>query len=557
MGGILSAEVVLLKKPNDESFQHRILGTVNFDTPFLGMHPGVVVSGIGSIFRAAPESPGANSQQGSSQGTEAVRIPTNENVSSSSYGTPALQQPRTQSSTTSGYFSPPSSSATTSRQGSGLTSLQQASSLDLPTKDPNYNPPFPNDIRLPTRTGWDNALHFVMKHSDGLTKATKSYVTSHLEFGGAMADYKGLQNRYGKLRALEDVEASRSGRPRIRFVNYYTASTGRSKRPKSLSPGGSRSQIVSQVDGSGNSVNESMQELALAAPSTRSPSRSPRISVEEYRDGQVIPGVLEDDEDLDAHQSPLVDESANDDASEGMNTIDPTPITDDEHEEVRTTEDKSASETMEPTSSSTSHPNPLSPSPSLPPIPTLPPSPPAFNPTPYPDKDTRKIAEKEHSRQVKAYKQAVKDRDKAIKDRRKLLEKREKAAKLAREKQMKLKAKELVKAEKDAEIEEGKKKGKDGTDTTKPTSQQPKKLQKESTGADGAAEQEPPKPKRDRKFCLLPPKTNNERDPCWMRVYMRDVDEVGAHCGLFVVGEQYEWLVGDVGERVRGWVVGA
>jgi hypothetical protein len=35
---------------------------------------------------------------------------------------------------------------------------------------------------------------------------------------------------------------------------------------------------------------------------------------------------------------------------------------------------------------------------------------------------------------------------------------------------------------------------------------------------------------------------------------MKDVDEVGAHCGLFFVDERYERLVGDVAERVEGWV---
>lgn len=60
MGGILSAEVVLKKsKPGDTvySFQHRILGTVNFDTPFLGMHPGIIASGLNSLFKPAHGAP--------------------------------------------------------------------------------------------------------------------------------------------------------------------------------------------------------------------------------------------------------------------------------------------------------------------------------------------------------------------------------------------------------------------------------------------------------------------------------------------------------------------
>ncbi len=551
MGGILSAEVVLLKQLNSESFQHRILGTINFDTPFLGMHPGVVVSGLGSLFRPAPELPNARPQQESSSGQEVRRMPTNDEFSASPSATFSLHQLRTQSSTTSGYFSPPASSATSSRQDSGTTNLQQILSPDLPTKDPNYNPPFPNDIRVPTRTGWDNALHFVMKHSDGLTKATKSYVTSHLEFGGAMADYKGLQTRYAKLRALEDVDEKRSGHRRIRFINYYTASTGRLKRPKSPSPRRSRSQIGSQLDGSGKPMNQSLQELSLSAPDTRSPSRSPRISVGEHRDCQVIPGVLQDDDEAEeAGNSFVGDEGALSYGSEGMNIVDPSPITDDEHEEARNIQDKAAPETTEPMSPSTPAdtasitPSALSKSPSLPPVPSLPPEPPAFDPSPFPDKDTRKLAEKEHSRQVKAYKQAVKDRDKAIKDRRKLLEKREKNAKMAREKQVKRDARELTRLE-----EDGKK--------NQPKS--PAKLKKDPTGIpnkNGQDEPLPEKPKRDKKFCMLPPRINGERDPCWVRVFMRDVDEVGAHCGLFLVGEQYEGLVGDVGERVSGWVEG-
>jgi hypothetical protein len=35
---------------------------------------------------------------------------------------------------------------------------------------------------------------------------------------------------------------------------------------------------------------------------------------------------------------------------------------------------------------------------------------------------------------------------------------------------------------------------------------------------------------------------------------MEGVDEVGAHCGLFLPGAQYENLVRDVGERVLTWV---
>jgi len=35
---------------------------------------------------------------------------------------------------------------------------------------------------------------------------------------------------------------------------------------------------------------------------------------------------------------------------------------------------------------------------------------------------------------------------------------------------------------------------------------------------------------------------------------MENVDEVGAHCGLFFVDERYERLVGEVADRVEMWV---
>jgi hypothetical protein len=63
------------------------------------------------------------------------------------------------------------------------------------------------------------------------------------------------------------------------------------------------------------------------------------------------------------------------------------------------------------------------------------------------------------------------------------------------------------------------------------------------------------KPASERHFCLLPSKNKRgERDPKWVRVFMKDMDEVQAHCGLFFVTEAYEKLVGDVGTMIEEWV---
>ncbi|TVY44512.1 hypothetical protein LOCC1_G004140 [Lachnellula occidentalis] len=519
MGGILSAEVALQEPQSvatGKPFRHRILGTINFDTPFLGMHPGVIVSGIGSLFRPADPPPGLRPSQSSASGAT--------------------------SPTTTGGASGSSSSYTPSRNDSGPTSPTSQMSLvqsitsplaTPPPNDPFFNAPFPNDVRLPERKGWSNLLHFVNKHSDGLIPATKSYFMSHLEFGGAMADYQGLKNRYDRLRALEDVDdlARRGGsgyQPpvrRIRFTNYYTASTGRPKEPK-IPPG----QMMGE-DGSLKPIEAEMQGMSLDAAGTST------ISLNEHGDGIVTPKQpdTEDTSSVEAQMENLGESSGvQDDFQEPpeMMHIDSMPMEDDDFPEPLTTAETEASETP------AQEIKPSVTEPSLPPIPPAPTEPGAIDLSLYTDKDSRKIAEKEQKRIMKVYQQAVKDRESAIKDRKKLVEKREKKVRQEREKELKAEEKQRVKEEKEEEKRQA---------TINPAPPQERQGSVTSSVQDD-------KPKRDKKFCMLPPEYGGKRDKCWIRVYMQGVDEVGAHCGLFFPGPQYESLVGDVGERIGKWV---
>lgn len=118
---------------SSEIFKHRILGIVNFDVPFLGLHPSVISTGIKSLFhpKAKPPSPPKTNDISQADSTESL----------ASTLTPII---------------PPDS---------------PSSPFHFPTNDPNFNPDFPNDIRLPKRSQLDSAIHFITKHSSHLARA--------------------------------------------------------------------------------------------------------------------------------------------------------------------------------------------------------------------------------------------------------------------------------------------------------------------------------------------------------------------------------------------------
>ena len=59
MGGLLAADVATDPYNNPDQYPgakpKRIVGVVAFDTPYLGMHPHVVISGIASLFPKGKE----------------------------------------------------------------------------------------------------------------------------------------------------------------------------------------------------------------------------------------------------------------------------------------------------------------------------------------------------------------------------------------------------------------------------------------------------------------------------------------------------------------------
>ncbi|KAK4143739.1 uncharacterized protein C8A04DRAFT_28523 [Dichotomopilus funicola] len=544
MGGLLAADVVLL--PNQSPyggpspFRHRILGTISLDAPLLGLHPGIVVSGIASLFRPTPAPPTLDNQD-----------------SQTDHLSPRPSQDLSPDPSIYSEVSPPPGTASSSLASYQSNSTVDSSSLDYP--DPLFNPPFANDVAFVDRGWFKNVLHFANKHRrENLVNAAASHIVSHLEFGACLADYPQLNIRYNKLRKLEDVEdLEQSGRPRVRFVNYYTISTGFIKPPKPPSPHGPSSEPPEPAgDVKGLLQDLSSLELKPGEPPLETDGDTPRISVE-YDDGsetdslQILEPMPEPEPEPGADSKPDPTLKLAQDVPEtklgsdsqpdpGAEPISEAPNEKSEpHPEGLPQDQASEPDTKHdtPDDHSTQEGPVANNNSDLPPIPDvpIPPETPEFEA--YPDKESRKQAEKTHKAAQKAYSQAIKARDKAIKDCQKALEKQQRKALKLEKKQAKLLAK--------------------SGETANSTSNNP--LQEEDDNTTEAKTPHKPnprkeKPPRRRKFCMLPPKSNSVVDPTWVEVYMEGVDEVGAHCGLFFPGPHYERLVGDVGDRIAGWV---
>jgi len=564
MGGLLSADVVLLPSyspATGQAFRHRMLGTVNFDVPFLGLHPGVIGSGIASLFRPAE-------QQSEAQGNTGSQ--------------PPLTSPTS--------ITLDSNVEDTSSSSSGR---KRHDTLYSQPEDPNFNPAYFNDVNLKVRKGWKNFAHFVNKHSDSLRQATTQYVKSHIEFGSAMADYPSLRARYSKIRALEDEDElvrrtalARPARsvPRVRFVNYYTASTGRPKRDKSPSPRRIVDGTLEPPD-----VDAKRRSASTSPSDSRSSSRSPRISIEEQRDdGEVVVKEVID---------PVISPSTSEEEAKSTSKQE-----DKEGESSPAETDITLVTTLSNAPSMLTKDSTYLPS-NLPPLPDEPIEPPQLDLSSYPDKDVQKVVQRQHDRRLKAYKQAIKDRNDAIRDRGKLIEKLRKAAAKEEGKKLKTDEQSLVQpplstdpiasstdgaaddstAISNTEAKETQARGTvlhpsalDRTSTlSRQSSAVPSSLMSPTTAdshsrltsltsldltptSSGTREVEPPpaKQSKDRKFCALAKAANGEVDECWVRVPMPGLDEVGAHCGLFTCGDgdHYDRLVGDVGEKIEEWV---
>ncbi|KAI0101566.1 hypothetical protein GGR51DRAFT_530141 [Nemania sp. FL0031] len=574
MGGLLAADVILkppayqIPQQHHGYFKHRILGTVNLDAPLLGMHPGIIVSGISSLFRK----------------TETPRIP----------GEPLVEY--TLSPGATGLPSPnPSTYSVPSTMSEVLPSPPPPPGpfmRPVLTNDPNFNPNLANDFRIEERTWWKNVVHFVKKHnSEGLIDAAANHVMSHMEFGGSMFDINSLKSRYENIRKLEDVDDLKQigmpyMPPQVRFIQYYTICNGFPKKkkeedlkrdeahPASVHDNLEKPASLPHIPVDGPAM-ESRSEIFEKDPAPLSLPNSERSSLE-----LLSPEPIPDE------SPPVAGDSSIKTTTTTNATVSDKPSDDfqaSEHNDISSPTDEAFIEDKVLIADITRDVAALDLD--LPAVPELPPKPEPLNLEEYADKDARKLAEKEAKRVQKVYAQAVKDRERAIKDREKIIEKRRKklvqeAEKRAKEEKKRRKKEESATAattvspatvaEPEAppsmSTHEASEKPSAPSDrasqlaATEWTPVSPDLPPEEKSGKkakEKSKDQEKEKGKEEkkkrRKFCNVP-KSHGQVDPKWVSVFMKDMDEVAAHTGLFFAGEHYESLVGDVGNTIVEWI---
>ncbi|TWU73737.1 hypothetical protein ED733_000998 [Metarhizium rileyi] len=531
MGGLLAGEIILMpnKSPyKSQPFKHKILGTIALDSPFLGLHPGIVVSGIASLFQ-----PSSNAED--------------------------QKQPQCRE-TRETLGSPPGSDSSSMERLPSIDSHidlidTEASPSPLePSADPYFDPPYYNDTPFREQPLVKRLVNFAAKHKrEGLLNAVGRHITSHLEFGGCLADYRGLHVRYNTLRALEDVDeikAKAEGHPagayaRVRFVNYYTLSPGRPKPAKAEEGEAQEAQVAR-----GSSELQLTDLHIQDTPVFRSVELDSSDALENQAvdciafDGDAAPQTANVDHAQGSHNQPneqlenpcnnaLVPHANADDAHRiSMQEIDANPLAEADTQEAQ---HQTAART---TTTTTTDDLDLSPIPNLSRKPTLP------DTNAILDKDARKQAEKESRRLQKAYAQAVKDRAKAIQEREKLQEKRHRKASQEAEKQVKSAEKMRLRRERE-EARARVRKEKQASDCLSSE----RNAHQDDNGV-AVAE----RAKKLKRFCALPSTRGGAADAAWVDVYMDGMDEVSAHCGLFLPGPHYDQLVGDVGSRVAAWV---
>ncbi|KAF5384259.1 hypothetical protein D9615_003434 [Tricholomella constricta] len=200
MGGLLAAEAATHASNNTGTKPTRIVGMIAFDTPYLGMHPHVVVTGIASIFQRDEE--GKKHTDTTMNDTTKVTV--------------------VDGNVTEDWDAFKDSLSASARPASLATS---GSNSRLPSPVPSSpSPTYSSQILHSSQPFVDRGMAFLSshsndplvrwarKHADDPFNASKRWVIERFQFGSCMFDPSGLKDRYSRLVAWQGGV----------WVNYWT-----------------------------------------------------------------------------------------------------------------------------------------------------------------------------------------------------------------------------------------------------------------------------------------------------------------------------------------------
>ncbi|KAF5365189.1 hypothetical protein D9758_005348 [Tetrapyrgos nigripes] len=210
MGGLLAAEAATDVSNNPPYFvtPRRIVGMISFDTPYLGMHPHVVISGIASLFAKEEKTPTQKTESELNRHSS-VKI-ANDRVTDDWENYKKTIQANNSRTSLNSYDS--SSHLSVHSPASSSPHLSPTNS-----SIPSVRPPSPTSrfidrtLNLVSDTADDPFVRWLRKHSDEPFTASKRWVVEHFQFGICMFDPSGLKTRYTRLVSWNGL-----------WVNYWT-----------------------------------------------------------------------------------------------------------------------------------------------------------------------------------------------------------------------------------------------------------------------------------------------------------------------------------------------
>ncbi|KAG6910468.1 hypothetical protein DXG01_010393 [Tephrocybe rancida] len=193
MGGLLAAEAATHASMNSGAKSSRIIGMIAFDTPYLGMHPHVVITGIASLFR---DDGGKGKTDAELNDTKKVTI--------------VDAKVTDDWDAFKGNLSP----------DSRPVSVSSGSSSRLPSSQPSSPFSFVDrTVSFLSSHSEDPLVRWARKHADDPFSASKRWVVERFQFGSCMFDPNGLKDRYSRLVGWKGGV----------WVNYWTQTVPRPK----------------------------------------------------------------------------------------------------------------------------------------------------------------------------------------------------------------------------------------------------------------------------------------------------------------------------------------